>query len=306
MKILITGKGGQLAWELEQTQPQQVEVICLSAQALDITDPVLVARLIKQHQPTIVINAAAYTAVDKAETDEATAYAVNDLGSEYLAKACLQNNAKLIHVSTDFVFDGNKTTPYQTDDTTNPINVYGASKLAGDIKVNEILGAQATIIRTAWVYSANGNNFVKTMLRLMAEKDQLGIVYDQVGTPTWAKGLAKMIWSLIDKSEPLEPSSEAQLNLSSTATLLHWTDAGVCSLYDFAIAIQELGIEKGLLDRAIPVRPIPASAYPTPAKRPNFSVIDKNSAEQKSGVETTHWRQQLSTMMDELTEGKNR
>ena len=298
MKVLITGKGGQLAWELENLAPKNVQLLSCSAQDLDITDVNQVNHSIEQFQPDVVINAAAYTAVDKAETDIETAYAVNDLGSEYLALACKKVSAKLIHVSTDFVFDGTKTTPYQTDDSVNPINVYGASKLAGDIKVNAILGHQATIIRTAWVYSVNGNNFVKTMLRLMAEKEQLGIVYDQVGTPTWAKGLATMIWALADKKQ--SPQQTESTQRSNEAQVLHWTDAGVCSWYDFAVAIQELALEKGMLDKIIPVRPIPASAYPTPAQRPSFSVIDKQSAEQVSGVETTHWRKQLSTMMDEL------
>ncbi|MEI6893843.1 MAG: dTDP-4-dehydrorhamnose reductase [Colwellia sp.] len=312
MKVLITGKGGQLAWELEQICPNNVHVISFSAQELDITVSEKVNDMFDLHQPDIVINAAAYTAVDKAETDREMAYAVNDLGSEYLALACKKSGARLIHVSTDFVFDGTKTTPCQTDEKPNPINVYGASKLAGDIKINNILGAQATIIRTAWVYSVNGNNFVKTMLRLMTEKEQLGIVYDQVGTPTWAKGLAKMIWSLVEKSgkvqgtsENIEPLSDAPLNPSSGTMFLHWTDAGVCSWYDFAIAIQELAVEKCMLDQPIPIRPIPASAYPTPAKRPSFSVIDKSSAEQASGIETIHWRQQLSTMLDELKNRSN-
>ncbi|TKF10790.1 dTDP-4-dehydrorhamnose reductase [Enterovibrio norvegicus] len=309
-KVLITGDGGQLAWELGQTCPENICMVSLTAEQLDITDHAAVFAMIAKEQPQFVINAAAYTAVDKAETDQETAYAVNDKGSENLALACKEHNVTLVHVSTDFVFDGTKTTPYQPNDNTNPLNVYGASKLAGDLKVAEILGAQATIIRTAWVYSAHGNNFVKTMLRLMAEKEQLGIVYDQIGTPTWAKGLAKMIWAQIEaqgtsdknqgKSDFLEPLSEATLSLASAATLLHWTDAGVASWYDFAVAIQELGIEKGLLDKAIPVRPIPASAYPTPAVRPSFSVIDKTTAEQASGVETIHWRKQLSAMMDEL------
>lgn len=201
----------------------------------------------------------------------------------------------MIHVSTDFVFDGSKTTPYQPEDSTNPINVYGASKLAGERKVSDILGQQATIIRTAWVYSVNGNNFVKTMLRLMAEKEQLGIVYDQVGTPTWAKGLAEMIWALVSSR-----AANSHLVSQKEPTVLHWTDAGVCSWYDFAVAIQELAIEKGMLDKSIPIRPIPASAYPTPAKRPSFSVIDKSTAEKISGVDTIHWRSQLSLMMDEL------
>lgn len=291
-KVLVTGKGGQLAWELEQTCPSGIELISLGIEELDITQQGKVNELLRAHSPDVVINAAAYTAVDKAESDQATAYAVNDKGSEHLAVTCKEIGAKLIHVSTDFVFDGTKSTPYQTDDTPNPINVYGDSKLQGDIKVSQILGADAAIVRTAWVYSANGNNFVKTMLRLMAEKEQLGIVYDQVGTPTWAKGLAKMIWALVAKTT--EP------NAATATQIYHWTDAGVTSWYDFAVVIQELAIEKAMLDKAIPVRPIPASAYPTPAKRPSFSVIDKTSAEQASGVETVHWRKQLSAMLDEL------
>ena len=293
MKVLVTGRGGQLAWELEQTKPDNIELISLSVEQLDITNQQQVNDTITKYSPDLVINAAAYTAVDKAESEQKIAYAVNDLGSEYIALACKEIQAKLIHVSTDFVFDGTKTTPYQTDDQVNPINVYGASKLAGDIKVNNILGSNASIIRTAWVYSTNGNNFVKTMLRLIAEKDQLGIVYDQVGTPTWAKGLAKMIWSLAQLSAD-------SLQLKADSSIYHWTDAGVCSWYDFAVAIQELAIEKGMLDKAIPVSPIPASNYPTPAKRPSFSVIDKTSAEKASDVTTVHWRKQLSAMMDEL------
>lgn len=298
MKVLITGKGGQLAWELESLAPKNIEILSCSSQELDISNADQINDITLEFKPDIVINAAAYTAVDKAESDSDTAYAVNDLGSEYIANACKKISAKLIHVSTDFVFDGTKTTPYNTDDSPNPINVYGASKLAGDIKINQILGGQATIIRTAWVYSVNGNNFVKTMLRLMSEKDQLGIVYDQVGTPTWAKGLAEMIWALAIATN--NQSNEQGTVKTNQALTLHWTDAGVCSWYDFAIAIQELGVEKGMLDNAIPVRPIPASAYPTPATRPSFSVIDKSSAEQASGVETKHWRKQLSEMMDEL------
>jgi len=298
MKVLVTGRGGQLAWELEQTAPTSIELVCFDSRALDISEQGRVNEVIMALSPDIVINAAAYTAVDKAETDKKSAYAVNDLGSEYLAAACKKIGAKLIHISTDFVFDGCNTQPYQTDDKPNPINVYGASKLAGDIKVNNILGAEATIIRTAWVYSANGNNFVKTMLRLMADKEQLGVVYDQVGTPTWAKGLAEMIWALITCHSGIEEREIRNLSSSSTQ-MLHWTDAGVASWYDFAVAIQELAIEKGLLHKAIPISPIPASNYPTPAARPNFSIIDKRSAELASGLSTVHWRMQLSKMLDE-------
>ncbi len=297
MKILITGRGGQLAWELEQSKPNNIELTCLNSKQLDISNQDQVKQVIEDLRPAFVINAAAYTAVDKAETDSETAYAVNDLGSEYLAKACKAVNAKLVHISTDFVFDGSQNTPYQTNQQTNPINAYGASKLAGEKKINEILGAQAIIIRTAWVYSKQGNNFVKTMLRLMAEKDSLGVVYDQVGTPTWAKDLANLIWTLSTQDNNATEKANKGENGS---TILHWTDAGVCSWYDFAVAIQEIALEKGMLEKAIPIRPIAASSYPTPAKRPSFSVIDKASAEQLSGLNTIHWRKQLAQMMAEL------
>ena len=295
MKILVTGKNGQLGSELQKTCPSNVELICFGSKELDISNAEQVNELLITHSPDIVINAAAYTAVDKAETDSDQAYAVNNLGAANLANTCKHINARLIHISTDFVFDGTSTMPYTASDATNPLGVYGASKLAGEQAINEILGSQATIVRTAWVYSFFGNNFVKTMLRLMAEKEQLGIVGDQVGTPTWAAGLANMLWALVAKA-----SSEQVLNTENTATILNWTDAGVASWYDFAVAIQELAIEQGLLAKSIPISAIPAASYPTPAKRPAFSVLNKAQAEEISGVKTVHWRTQLKAMLTEL------
>lgn len=295
MKILVTGKNGQLGSELQKTCPSNVELICFGSKELDISNAEQVNELLITHSPDIVINAAAYTAVDKAETDTDTAYAVNEQGAANLANTCKNIDAKLIHISTDFVFDGTSTMPYTASDATNPLGVYGASKLAGEQAINEILGSQATIVRTAWVYSFFGNNFVKTMLRLMAGKEQLGIVGDQVGTPTWAAGLANMLWALVAKA-----SSEQVLNTENTATILNWTDAGVASWYDFAVAIQELAIEQGLLTKSIPISAIPAASYPTPAKRPAFSVLNKAQAEEISGVKTVHWRAQLKAMLTEL------
>ena len=285
MKVLITGKGGQLAWELENTSGIEHQLSVLSRNELDISDAYAVKNIMVLYQPDVVINAAAFTAVDKAETEQDQAFAVNDIGAKNIANVCKDQHIRLLHVSTDFVFDGTKTTPYQTDDAANPLGVYGASKLAGDLGVMQIL-PNSVIVRTAWVYSQHGNNFVKTMLRLMAEKPQLSIVYDQVGTPTWAAGLAKWLWTVVEKPD--------------VSGVFHWTDAGVASWYDFAVAIQELGIEKGLLTSAIPISAIPASQYPTPAERPSFSVIDKTSAELAAGVKTVHWRKQLSSMMDGL------
>jgi dTDP-4-dehydrorhamnose reductase len=288
MKVVITGKGGQLAWELEQLAPKDYQIISVGINELDITNELLVHEFVANTKPDLVINAAAYTAVDQAEMDSDVVYAVNEQGTKYLASACRAINARMLHVSTDFVFDGTSTTPYKPDCEPNPINVYGASKLAGEFALQSILPESSVIVRTAWVYSVNGNNFVKSMLRLMKEKEQLGIIYDQVGTPTWAKGLAQWLWVIARKPEVIGT--------------YHWTDAGVASWYDFAIAIQELAIEKSLLTKEISVLPIPTSAYPTPAKRPAFSVIDKSSAENVSGIKVTHWRKQLSMMMDVLAE----
>lgn len=295
MKVLITGKNGQLGSELQKNCPANVELVCFGSKELNISNAEQVNEVLISHSPDIVINAAAYTAVDKAETDSKQAYAVNQQGAANLANTCKHINAKLIHISTDFVFDGTSTMPYVATDATNPLGVYGASKLAGEQAVSDILGAQATIVRTAWVYSVFGNNFVKTMLRLMAEKEQLSIVGDQVGTPTWAAGLANMLWALVAKA-----SSEQALNEKNTATILNWTDAGVASWYDFAVAIQELALEQGLLTKAIPISAIPAASYPTPAKRPAFSVLNKAEAEAQSGVNTVHWRAQLKAMLTEL------
>jgi dTDP-4-dehydrorhamnose reductase len=298
MKVLVTGKNGQLGNELAKLCPSNVELELFSSKELDITNMAALNEVLITHSPDVVINAAAYTAVDKAETDIKQAYAVNEQGAANLATVCKTIGAKLIHISTDFVFDGTKTTPYEANDITNPLSVYGASKLAGEQAVSNLLGSQAIIVRTAWVYSVFGGNFVKSMLNLMQQKQQLGIVADQVGTPTWAAGLANMLWALATQQNQ-KSGINSTLNSNKT-TILNWTDAGVASWFDFAVAIQELAIEKGLLSKAIPIRPIPATSYPTPAKRPAFSVLNKAQAEQLSGVQTIHWRSQLSDMLDEL------
>ncbi|GLX81304.1 dTDP-4-dehydrorhamnose reductase [Thalassotalea eurytherma] len=294
LTVLVTGKGGQLATELEKTKPENVKLICLSSKELDITDNHQVNLVFKQYLPDIVINAAAYTAVDKAESERDRAFAVNQKGCENLASVCKKFDSFLVHISTDFVFDGTHSKPYQPYDLPCPISVYGESKLAGEQKVNQILACKALVVRTAWVYSAHGNNFVKTMLRLMAEKDQLSVIYDQVGTPTWAKGLARWLWVMSDKVN--------EIPCSDFTPIYHWTDAGVASWYDFAVAIQDLAIEKGMLSKAIPISPIETAQYPTPAKRPSFSLIDKACAEAVSGMNTVHWRNQLNNMLDELNQ----
>ena len=291
MSIVVIGNAGQLSFELVRILGK--DTICLGPEDTDITNESVLSETLSKLAPSVIINAAAYTAVDKAEEDFDLCHAINATAVENLAKYCKQSGAFLVHVSTDYVFNGHKGSPYLTDDTIEPQGVYGKTKADGEKALLELLPNSSCLIRTAWVYSSHGNNFVKTMLRLMNDKDQLGIVGDQVGTPTWAAGLANMLWALVNKV-----SSEPQVN--NTATILNWTDAGVASWYDFAVAIQELAIEQGLLTKAIPINAIPAASYPTPAKRPAFSVLNKAQAEEQSGVKTVHWRTQLKAMLIEL------
>lgn len=302
MKVVITGKDGQLGWELTRVFADlcsgfsqigsDTELLTYDASELDITDAEKVTQVLVTEKPKVVINAAAYTAVDKAESDTEMAYQVNADGAEHLANACAEIGAKLIHVSTDFVFNAQKNTPYEPTDSPDPLGVYGASKLEGEQRVSRILGEHACIVRTAWVYSVHGNNFVKTMLRLMAEKEQLGVVSDQVGTPTSAHGLAKAIWlladSMLNPEQVLDP-------------VYHWSDLGTTSWYDFAVSIQELGLEHGLLEKAIPVNPIKASQYPTPAKRPAYSVLDTSAIRNALDIDGLHWRKALNFMIKELS-----
>ena len=281
-KLVVIGKSGQLAWEIARLVP---EAMCLGREDIDITSSEDIAAKLDKINPDAVINASAYTAVDKAESDEENAYLLNQTAVANLAQYCKSNNVFFVHVSTDYVFNGEKGSPYTVDDAIEPQGMYGITKEAGEAEVTSILPAASAILRTSWVYSSHGNNFVKTMLRLMAEKPQLGVIDDQIGSPTWAKGLARAC---------VEAASHR------TAGVYHWSDEGVCSWYDFAIAIQQLGLEKGLLQQAVPVKPIPSSAYPTPAKRPHYSVLDKTLTRETFTSPLNHWREQLSAMMDEL------
>ncbi|GAB3283156.1 dTDP-4-dehydrorhamnose reductase [Parahaliea aestuarii] len=280
----MTGAGGQLGSELAATAPQ-VEVLTLGRDALDIVDGEAVLRRVAGLKPDLVINAAAYTAVDRAESERDQAFAINADGPANLARACSETGARLFHVSTDFVFDGSVSRPYRPGDATAPLGVYGASKLAGEQAVQAAL-PEALILRTGWVYSRFGGNFVKTMLRLMGERERLGVVADQVGTPTWAAGLARALWAFAERP--------------ALGGVYHWSDAGVCSWYDFAVAIAEEGLARGLLPRAVEVAPIPAADYPTPAQRPAYSVLDKSGSWRDLETSGTHWRVQLRHMLDGL------
>jgi dTDP-4-dehydrorhamnose reductase len=282
--VLIAGAGGQLGRELVATAPRGARVVALDRAALDVSDAAAVDVAVRAAGPAVVINAAAYTAVDRAETDAHAARAVNADGAAHLAAAAARWGARTVHLSTDFVFDGESSRPYAPGHVVAPLGVYGATKAEGERRV---LAAdpRAVVVRTAWVYSAHGGNFVKTMLRLMATRDEVRVVADQVGTPTWARGLAGALWRVAARGD--------------VAGVHHWTDAGVASWYDVAVAVQEEAVAAGLLARAVPVVPIRTEDYPTPARRPAYSVLDKTASWAAFGVGAPHWRAQLRAALGE-------
>ncbi len=287
MRVIITGCNGQLGQELLRLAPDDVIVSAVDIDTLDITDQPAVDNYVAQVKPQLIINAAAYTAVDKAETDTKAAYAVNCDAIKFLAEAAKQQRASVIHVSTDYVFDGLNHSPYQPDAPTNPAGVYGQSKLAGEEELRQILPDNSVIIRTAWLYSPYGQNFLKTMLRLMAEREELGVIADQIGTPTAATTLAETIWRFAKKP---------QLN-----GLFHLTDAGAASWYDFAVAIREEAIDSGLLNTdAAKLKPITTADYPTPAPRPAYSLLDKTSLWQAVDTAPVHWRITLREVLSRM------
>lgn len=281
MKALIVGGKGQLGKSLARMAPADADIASHDIDTLDITDVSAIAAVVEEVAPDLVFNAAAYTAVDKAEAEEDAALAVNATAVGYLAAAAARAGARLVHVSTDFVFDGLSGVPYTPDAKTVPIGAYGRTKLAGE----KAAGEGALIVRTSWVYAPTGGNFVRTMLRLMDERSEVRVVADQVGTPTYAPGLADALWCMAVKG---------------ATGIHHYTDSGACSWYDFAVAIQEEALAAGLLDKAVPVLPINSTEYPTPARRPHYSVLEKTSTFTILGGPTPHWRENLRKMMAEI------
>ena len=285
-KALLTGANGQLGLELQATVPEGWRLAACGSSDLDVTSVDGAREVLRRERPALVINAAAYTAVDAAEEEAQEAEAVNARGAAHVAEAAREIGARIIHVSTDFVFDGRQSHPYGPGDPTNPLCVYGRTKLEGERGVARISEGSALIVRTAWVYSSHGKNFVLTMLRLMREKQAVSVVSDQVGTPTWARGLAEALWAAAERP--------------AMSGIHHWTDAGVASWYDFAVAIQEEALEAGLLDRVVPVRPLRTADYPTKAIRPSYSVLDKSATWAALGRTAPHWRVNLRHMLRQL------
>ena len=287
MKVMITGAAGQLGRELLACAPAPMQCYPLDRAQLDIADTEAVEQWLHELEPALVINSAAYTAVDKAEEEPDVARRANAAGPAAMAKACVKAGVRLIHLSTDFVFDGHASIPYLPSSATSPLCEYGSSKLAGEQAVLATLPS-AVVLRTSWVYSRHGHNFVKTMLRLMRERDSLSVVADQIGAPTWAHGLASACWAAAERD--------------SLAGIYHWSDAGVCSWYDFAVAICEEACALDLLPQPVAIQPITTADYPLPATRPAYSVLDKTDTWCELDLAPVHWRAQLRAMLQDLKE----
>ncbi|MEO1427500.1 MAG: dTDP-4-dehydrorhamnose reductase [Cyanobacteria bacterium J06633_8] len=285
--ILLIGCKGQIGTELQKTLQPWRNVIAVARQEAELTQPETFEKLIKLWQPQIIINAAAYTAVDKAESEPELANTINAIAPKLMAQQAQQSGALLIHLSTDYVFDGKNNCPYQEDDATNPLSVYGKTKLLAEQAIRSNC-RDYLILRTAWVYGSRGkSNFVKTMLRLGAQKPELKIVSDQIGSPTWAKDIAEAIAALICKNQPENG-------------IYHYTNSGVASWYEFAVAIFEEAKILGFPLKVERVIPITTSEYPTPAIRPNYSVLNCAKISALMESHPPHWRQSLRKMLREF------
>lgn len=290
LKILITGVNGQLGRQLLVSAPKRcgdrpLHLLLMSRKDLDLADLQACRAVVMEHRPDWILNAAAYTAVDRAESEPTLAASVNAHAPAAMAEALVEckTGGQFLQISTDFVFAGAQGEPYRPEDPVQPLGVYGRTKAEGEQAVLCFLGPQrAAVLRTSWVYGPVGTNFVATMLHLMRERTELAVVADQLGCPTATVGLAQACWRLIERE---------------LAGVWHWSDAGAASWFDFAVAISELSIEFGLLEKAAVLRPIPTHAYPTIARRPSYSLLDCISTREALGLEGQHWRAALKGVL---------
>jgi dTDP-4-dehydrorhamnose reductase len=278
VRVLITGAGGQLGRALIALAPEDITVRGASYQELDIADARAVAAMLREFRPDALINAAGFTRVDDAEKEREVAERANATGPAVLAAACGNAGAWLLQVSTDYVFDGTQNHPYAPSAPTHPLSVYGRTKLQGEQAVIRELPARSTVVRTSWLYAAEGRNFLTTMLRLMRSRPQLTVVSDQLGAPTSVTGLARVLWAFTGQR---------------AAGLYHWCDSGVASWYDFAVGIAEEAVSLGVLRSSPPILPIASADYPTAARRPQYSLLDKRDTERLLDVAALHWRRAL-------------
>lgn len=280
-RVLVVGSGGQVGRALLATAPAHVEVTGYARSTLDITNSHDITAAIRRHRPDLIVNAAAYTAVDAAESDPRAAFAANAYGARTIAAAAGRNGVRLVHLSTDFVFDGLNRSPYPPDAVLTPLSVYGTSKAAGELAVREAL-PDALIVRTAWIYAAQGRNFVTTMMRLMRDEGPIRVVNDQIGTPTHARSFAAGLWALA---------------ATGARGLWHLTDGGSASWHEFATAIAEEALARGLLAQTPRIEPIATADYPTAARRPAYSVLDCTATWRATGRTAQPWRAELGTML---------
>lgn len=283
LNILVTGANGQLGNEMRLLgATSKNNYIFTDVTELNITDKAAISAMVKEHRIQVIINCAAYTNVDKAEDDEATADLLNHTAARYLAEAAKEADAVLIHVSTDYVFHGDKNVPYTEDEPTSPLGVYGRTKLAGEQAIQQS-GCRYLIFRTAWLYSSFGNNFVKTMRRLTSERDTLNVVFDQVGSPTFAGDLARAIFEVVEK--------EAYVG---TEGIYHYSNEGVCSWYDFAVEISNLSHTR------CDIRPCHSDEFQSKVTRPSYSVLDKTKLKKTFGIVVPHWKESLVKCIEQL------
>lgn len=283
MKVLVLGSKGQVGRALFACSPDGFDLVGLDREEIDIAEAGELDAAFAAHRPDLLINVAAYTAVDKAESEPELARRINADAPGLVAASASRTGAAFVHISTDFVFDGTASAPYAPDAITSPLSVYGATKADGEAAVRAAM-PDALIIRTAWVYAAGAGNFVETMLRLMTGGGPVRVIADQIGTPTHAATLARTVWGLVA--------------LKATGTY-HATDAGIASWYDFAVAIHDEALAAGILDKAVDVLPIRTEDYPTPARRPPYGVLDKSATWALLGATPRHWRHELSIMLAE-------
>lgn len=294
-RILITGKDGQIGWELQRSLASLGEVTATDRRTLDISNPAVIRRVIREIRPQIIVNAAAYTAVDQAESDAATVMAVNGVAPGIMAEEARRLGAVLIHYSTDYVFDGACQTPYTEEDAPHPLNEYGSSKLAGERAIQDIGGAYL-ILRTGWVYGWRGRNFLRTILKLAAEKDELRIIDDQTGSPTWSRAIAELTGQIIARRVDRADAAEC---LGECAGIYHITAKGETSWYGFAKRIMEK--KKGVTGRRMTrLSAIATSEYPVAAKRPSYSVLSNRKLVQTFGLELPSWETMIDLCLSDM------
>lgn len=290
MRVLVTGAHGQVGCELTRDAPSGFKVVALGSSDLDITDAAQVNSIVALLRPDLIINAAAYTAVDKAEENRVVSYAVNRDGTANLALVAARQHIPVLHISTDYVFDGDAERPYTEDDSTGPTGVYGASKLAGELMLS-CANPRHIILRTSWVFGAKGHNFVKTMLRLANERDQISVVADQNGCPTSASSIASALWRIAQRYR-----DEGDIAWGT----YHFRGTPACTWHDFALQIFQQAYSLGMLKRIPTVSAIDTKDYPTPAKRPAWSVLDCAKIARAFDIKPKDWKQELQSVLAEL------